>query len=321
MRLHGTFYELKPAGKPLVKLLNGDTVFDGAYSRVAPFGPHVVLKATMCEPTNLLLRALHRRKSMDATSLALPGVLAYHGPLATDDDGLEYTGWTLERLFEPDDYEGMRHARAVGREALTRVKPSYAQRFCHLRTEQISTVRERLLEFQKTWGHENGWEACAHIALSMSLHTEGDLKKTFLFLQKFVTTHKVALDLLTRGNLLVNLFGEVTLSDPVCESDESLQPREICRANQICLSAWVPASMDGLNLSVMPMSTGPLSADTAKAKAAQMQHLGITPITMSWGSPEHVAFLGEPPKTAKAWSYDNAVRRLRDQLYRKIFEE
>lgn len=323
MRLHGAFYALKPAAQHLENWLNGEQVFDGAYSRVVPLAPHSVLKATLCEPTNLLLKTLAKKRPTvrGSGSLALPVVLESHGLAVRDDDGLDYTCWTLERLFSPDDYDGMRHARVYGRESLARFKPSYRGRYCHLHTDEVNKVQEQLTKQQARWGHENGWEACAHIALAMSLQSTGELKETFLFLQKFVTTHKVALDLLTRGNLLVNLFGEVTLSDPVCESDESLQPREICRANQICLSAWVPAAMDGLNLSVMPMSTGPLSADMAAAKAAQMQHLGITPMTMSWGSPEHVAFLGEPPKTAKAWSYDNAVRRLRDQLYQKLFEE
>lgn len=323
MRLHGAFYALKPAAQPMVNLLNSDEVFDGAYSRVVPFAPHAVLKATICEPTNRLLSALAKRKptARGPRSLALPAVIESHGLAARDDDGLEYTCWTLERLFSPYDHEGMRHARVCGRETLTRFKPSYQERYCHLHTEEVSKVQDKLAKQQAIWGHENGWEACAHIALAMSLQSTGELKDTFLFLQKFVTTHKVALDLLTRGNLLVNLFGEVTLSDPVCESDEHLQPNGVCQANQICLSAWVPAAIDGLNLSVMPMSTGPLSAEIATAKAAQMQHLGLKPISMNWGSPEHVAFLGEAPKQAKAWSYNNAVRRLRDQLYQKLFEE
>lgn len=322
MRLHGTFYALRPAAQPLVDMLNAEEVYDGAYSRVVPFAPHAVLKATICEPTNLLLRTLARRKKFCRTQahLALPAVLDSHGVVARDDDGLDYTGWTLERLFEPGDHEGMRHARVAGREALTRVKPMYRGRYCQRISNQVDKLRDALSKHQKTWGHENGWEACAHIALSMSLQTEGDLKATFLFLQKFVTTHKVALDLLTRGNIMVNFFGELTLSDPVCEHDETQQPAPACSTKLVCLSAWVPASMDGLNISVLPMSTEPLSIEAVSARAAEMEHLGLQPVSMEWGSPEHVAFLEEGPKQTKVWAFENAIRRMRENHYIQLFK-
>jgi len=322
MRLHGTFYPLKPAARQLVEALNADVAFDGAYSRVVETSAYTVLKVTNCEPTNLLLRALKSRANK--TELALPAVISSHGLIATDGT-FKYTGWTLERLFSVDDSNSMRQARAAGRRTLAQIKPDYAQRYTAQSQQQLHYVQSWLKEFQVRWGHENSAHSCMHIALAMSLKTEGALKETFMYLHNFVKKHRAGLDMLTRGNILANMFGELVLSDPVCAGDESLPAQdnqESCCNSAVtayCLAAMRPVRCVGLQVYVAPSSTLPLEKDALESRRWVMGEMGLEPVLLRWGSAEHLAFLGQPTKVEDIWGYPQAAKRVSLGDYQALF--
>lgn len=319
MKLHSEFTAIGAAGKPYADLLNRDEVADGAFARVTPTGHEKVLKATLCVATNALFeQLLALGQDRQPVPEALPCVLQKHGKVVKDRDGLAYTAWSVERLFAPEAEEAMRRARIAGKHLLAHFKPGYFYRSARLCAGGLAGLQEALRQEQHFCQSPDTWKGCAEIALTMSLRTQGEMKATFLYLLEFITKRRVALDLLTQGNIMLNMFGEPCLSDPVCR-DETDTPAAGLMAGT-CVVAEVPSAVDGLRgLHMQPRSSLPLPQEASTALSREMQSLGLTPLMMRWGDPTHRAFMRKALAPRSLWSVPQAAKHLRDGRYEKLF--
>lgn len=322
MKIHGEFYATKRKAKPFELLMNGQKTFDGGYARVSHLTPFSVLKATCCQSTNELLSDLEKRtKKGLPTPVGLPAVLANHGQSMEDGEGMKYHLWEIERLFEPHDELEIRKARISGRSVLATMKPSYASQVARLTPKVFNELVEDLrLAQEPLRGIFPSWDACKEVALALSLKTSGELKNTFLYLHDFVVHHRVSLDLLTQGNVMVNCFGYPCLSDPVCESYDSMGiSADFPRAEGVdyCVLAMLPVSIQGLQVSLKPFCTEAICEASASSVLQALKEEGVQGEMSTWRSSAHVKHLTAPMQTAPVWDFPEVCEKLARGQYIK----
>lgn len=320
MNIHNELTPVRNAPVWVKNCINDDEAMDGGFSRVVPVSPFEVVKFTSCEGTVELLQLL--RKEQGKQALALPAVLENLGPCAKDADGVLYHGWLLERLFVAGAIDDMRRARVTGRAKLSRVKPAY-QRASTLTVEPgvVHALQAALQGIQKERTRPDGNDTSADdlgIATDMAVRTTGILRHTFVWLSELLRKNPgMRLDLLTEGNLLVNMFGEPMLADPVIQDLESLQfGLAGCASAGVCLGVWLPTRVQGLKVELRPYSSQASSEDDLRELSQRLQLLGLRNFQeFHEGSKEHLEFLGAPPKKAPIWELPDVARHLRDDSY------
>lgn len=318
MQLHSAFSAIKKSASGIARQLNEPNYRDGAYARVGGLRESQVLKATMCDATNALFaRLLTFAKKGLPIPEALPAIFRSHGKLVRDDDKLEYNVWTVERLFRPDEVVQMRRSRISLLSFYDKVKPGYLQPSTRLPAGELTELTAALENEQRSCTAPNSWEGSAHIALAMSLKTEGELRKAFRFLFEFVDDEQVQLDLLTQGNVMLNMFGRPCLSDPVCPIDPDGPVSQI--EESICLAAVVPTKVKGLDgVTIEAVSTLPMGEAKRLNVKAELQKLGITSQDIIWGSAAHRKFLAQPLLLKQVWDYPDVAKNLRAGNYKGL---
>ncbi len=320
MKVHGEFTALTSKGTRYAELLNADDVRDGAFARVIVLSETEVLKATCCPATNLLFDELVAlRERGVAVPECLPAVMARHGARMTDADGMTYRLWTVERLFAAGDLPGMRRARVLGKEQLSAFKPAYRQRLSRFIAADTSALMAALEEEQRYCTRPGTWQGCADIALAMGLRTEGPMRATFLFLNEFVTRHELELDLLTQGNILLDMFGRPCLSDPVAELCEP-EPTSVLHPGT-CLVARIPVSVSGVRMRMAPWSSLPMQPADRQELAEQLLQLGLTTQELEWNSEAHRRFMAQPAVDESIWALPDVAKHVRANAYQQAFCE
>lgn len=318
MQLHSDFEALKPSKQNLARLLNRDNPCDGAYARVVPYSDATVLKATSCDATNLLFESLitaGRRKS-DMPD-ALPAVLRDHGVCVADRDGIRYRVWEVERLFTPQDEQLRTFARVAGRKQIGVFKPSYRTRTTFDGAATLSDLVRALEAEQSLLSPAPTWADCAKLAAAMSVRTEGALRDAFVFLQSFVLTHRVELDMLTQGNLLLDMFGKPVLSDPVNSPAQTLTPR--FDPGQPCLVLTVPVELlPQFRVKTETRSTFPLAPAALDSLAQKCAEAEVPFAQVEWGSPEHSRLLRTKAVVVPLWDVPDAAKRLATDFYQSL---
>jgi hypothetical protein len=320
MRIHSEFYGLKRSPAWIVDALNGPEVTDGGFARVVILSDLEVLKATSCSATNLLFEELHQLyKKNRPMPPALPAVTGHHGPSVKDVEGLVYRVWTVERLFSAENLPVMRRARLLAKKQLSAVKPSYKTRFKDLDGNGLVHLKDALEQEQKLCVSPGTWQGCAEIAMTMSMRSTGELRETFLFLHEFIVRNELELDLLTKGNILLNMFGSPNLSDPVCVPEPSMQMKGAMSGP--CIAAFIPVSVNGFSVDLAPETSLPLQAEELTALKGELTALGLEAMEMSWGSPAHRQFMAMPAQKRQIFSLPNARRHMDVDRYRRLFIE
>jgi hypothetical protein len=323
MNLHSYFTATKPSKRGLAARLNQPEHQDGAYARVVVLDDYTVLKATSCPATNLLfedLRAL--AKAGDPYPDALPAVFRDHGTCLTDSCGIPFRAWEVERLFRGGDADAMRRARINGRKSLAKLKPAYAKRVSRLEAPSMDALNQALRQEQSILGTRTGRQACTDLTGAMSVRTTGTLREGFLFLEEFVRRHELELDLLTQGNLLLDMFGQPVFSDPVSELfpvGESLA-RAASPVELHCLVAETPVELlSGFQVKTAYRSTFGLGEEALELAQAACRAAGLRPTRLRWDDPLRTQMLRKPAQVRTLWSMPEAPQRLREGIYDQVF--
>lgn len=319
MRIHTEFSPLKRSAAWIAHVLNDEDINDGAFSRVGIGNHHEALKATTCTATNKLFEELLARKNRgQSIPEGLPAVFKKHGDVVRDEAGIVYTVWSVERLFAEVDIREMRRARVTSRHLYQGLKPGYVGRTSKYSAADVAALKQALKQERASVPSPDTWQASADIALAMSLRTSGELQQTFRFLLEFAEKHQAGLDLLTQGNILLNMFGEPCLSDPVCRDETGEQAPAL--PGGLCIACLVPTQVWGINELVLePASTLPLDQDDLDAMEAALKQFGLQPTRLQWGSDRQKAFLAQPPVRQPLWSIPDVVRHLRSDSYQQLF--
>lgn len=315
MRIHSKFQPIGNRRSEWVELLNQDEVYDGGSARVVPVNAGVVLKATSCAATNQFLKAITRVQKQ--RQLAFPCVLGSLGHIAIDQEGIRYHSWLLERLFLPSQVNDQLRARALFRHELSVYKPGYKNQRVNLATSELDELQGVYKLAQQRWGTELNWKAAKEVALQMSLCTTGSLRDTFLFLLEFIQSNQVPLDLTTQGNIMVDMFGQPCLSDPVAESIQDYERDIVATGN--CVVAMVPIAVCGITVELHPFSTLTLAEKDLTETASALARLGLSPAVCQWGSKKHRRFIQAGPLTAPVWEYPKAAKRICRDEYLEPF--
>lgn len=318
MQLHSSFEALKPSKRGLARVLNREDPSDGAYARVIPLSEATVLKATSCSATNLLFETLlglkKRRKHVPP---ALPAVLKDHGVCVKDADGIHYRVWEVERLFTEDQVQERTLARVSSRQLFAALKPDYENRTVLEGQALLGTLKNALRQEQSMLKGDLAWQSCASLAAAMAVRTDGHIREAFVFLHEFVLKHQVELDMLTQGNLLLDMFGQPVLSDPVNPADSDNEHRG--PTDQVCLVVETPvAILPGFKVKVENRSTFGMSESDAERLGHQLSEHQVPWTMVSWSSPEHSALQRAPAKTVSLWSIPQAAKRLESDFYQRL---
>lgn len=322
MKIHSEFRPSAPRFSWITNALNGDAVWDGGFSRVYAHTPQTVIKATCCQATNLLLNELWRltRQGKEVPH-HLPAVSHSYGSVVTDTQNIKFCVWELERLFEANDSTGQRLARSLPRNKFVSAKPAYLRQLARLTPQGYADLHAALTQEQDYFGGEGGFTTSKNIALAMSLRTEGELRKTFLFLHDFVSRHQMGLDLLGTGNLLVNMFGEACLSDAVWDgvSDATFGVSSADTYQGTCIGVEVPVSIEGFTVKLEPRATLALSEQELLRTTEQCGELGLTATQFNWGSSAQSEFLNRTVAPSTVWVHPQASRFLKENRYAALF--
>jgi hypothetical protein len=296
---------------------NTDLATDGGFSRVVRYSNRSALKATCCKATNLLLETLWGYKKVGAeVPHNLPAVFQKYGPALTDRENFTFSVWEVEQLFKAEDLDRQKIARATGRKQMSRYKPGYRSQVSALTTNSLGALQRRLEEEQDRFRGYGDWTASANIAVAMISRTEGNMRDTFVFLKAFVEKHKVHLDLLGTGNILVNMFGEPCLCDAVSDTFEGDPPLSLAPGT-VAVVAEVPIKVSGMTVLTQYRASPPISHALAIDISKVCEAQGLVPAIVQWGSPELIARLTESVKTKSVWDFPSAVTRLRRNEYAK----
>lgn len=328
MQLHSEFRALTRSKEGLARMLNLPNPKDGAYARVVPQDHATVLKATSCPATNLLFSELLKlAKSGPGTPQALPAVFKDHGLCMEDHDGVRYHVWEVERLFEPDDLDAMQLARVLGRARLTRAKPSNRTRTLRGADSLLEPLRNAVAQEQSRVPPQPTWDEHAQVAAALAVRTEGALHDAFVFLETFVREHRIELDLLTRGNILVDMFGQPVFSDPVCPAYGSESTRvpdvdlEATSAERECLVVEVPMELlPGLQVALRYRSTFAAPAAVLDQVAQECNELSLAYLRTGIADPQRLALERAPPRFVSVWSVPDVARRLREDRYVRLLQ-
>lgn len=305
---------LSPGHAKWTDALNQENVFDGAYSRVVALDEGRVLKASCCPVTQKLLSELAKVQARQ--ELALPGVVQRLGVIATDTDNMRYHAWVLERLFTAQDKDAQRLCRVLFRKEFGSIKAAYQQKLAQTTQSKLQELTQNFASVQKCWGQEGNWRASREIALHMTLCTSGVFQATFAFLLDFIERHEVSLDLLTQGNILVNMFGQACLADPVCERDDSLT--KPLPDQGLCVTVMVPVAVNGFEVQLEPKSTLPMSAPERQVIVQALQEQGVRAQEVVWGSPAHSQFMRQGSLRKRVWEFPGVAKKLQENAYMQV---
>ena len=182
----------------------------GGFSVVLKLSTRRVLKLTCCEATQKLFEVLKKQSVPRQTRKRLPRVFADWGVCATDNDGMLYRGYVLERLFTMQD---LGETLALPLNAVSSKTQDASKRLLdRLRAEKtLLGNAQRLHTRQEAFGWENAVEI-AEAILDAQLAETGE---AFGFLRDFCHCNKAELDLDTAGNILFGRDLRLVLADPV----------------------------------------------------------------------------------------------------------
>lgn len=324
MRIHESMRPLPAAPEWIAASFETSVARDGGFSRVVPISAFSVLKMTCCRATEALLTELwEHTKRGEPIPEGLPAVLDYHGLVAEDDDGFVYSGWTLERLFDSPDDKALLAARALGRDEIGRVKSGYRKRLSRTPARKAGIDGLRDLMRRERHLHQSPHAVCQKkLAFHMALNTSNGLKDAFLYLSRFMQKQNSALDLLTQGNIMVNMFGDPVLGDPICENSYESAPADLLSQSGPfggwAVTCKVPYSVQGLTVNVAPSSSLSLSREKAELLAERLEALGATPLVVQYGSIEHQRTMTSAAEEASVWSWKNVLDNLRNNAYERL---
>lgn len=337
MKLHADFKPLAPGAVSLVRLLNESPLSrDGAFSRIVPLDEVTVLKASSCTATNLLFDELRLLSKYGRAPQALPIVLQDFGTVAQDRDGVQYRLWTVERLFDLSDEDGMRLARTSPLATLDKSRKSAGLRR-RTATEDLLTALSKALTQEQAMAassvSRSSWKTCARVASAMAVRTDGPLRKAFLFLESFIRRHQVELDLLTQGNILLDMHGQPVLSDPVC-ADWSGDPPAASpldtpagpasdaepEEEQFYLLAQAPVALHpGFRLELRWQTSFGLNQERARQLAREYAALGLEPLVLAETDERRLALLQQPSEYVSGWNHPVLLRQFQADAYVSLF--
>jgi len=182
----------------------------GGFSVVLGLSARRVLKLTCCEATQSLFDALTKQSVPRRVRRHLPRVFADWGECATDNDGILYRGYVIERLFTARELANMPALPLNATNPETRDMSD--QLLDRLRTEKTALGNaRRLYTNQEAFGCEDAVGIAELILEAQTAETAG----AFGFLRDFCRHYKAALDLEIAGNILFGRDLRLVLADPV----------------------------------------------------------------------------------------------------------
>lgn len=260
-------YELTPLNARAARWLELPLLASGSFSQVFDHGPCEVLKVTCCPATKELL-------ALAVRPAGLPRLVRRLGPVAQDIDGLIYEGYILERLFSPDRWaqDSTRARVLVTSEAAKRGARSPV--LCQPGQQDLARLLDLVRRLQP--GPLDPAEAQAEFCLAMAGCADAELRETFLALAGQVQRYNWGMDLLSRGNVLLDAFGRIRFGDPVGEVPPASERAQSVRTP---VSAWVlalmPLRQKGFQVESRWFAAAMADPEEAAARASACAALGL----------------------------------------------
>lgn len=318
MLIHGAMSAYGTESSYFEELFNSDEVKDGGFARVAPYTPATVLKATCCPATNTLFHILLQKQLTGIpVPHSVPAVLQHLPTTLKDSQGFVYEVWEVERLYGQDFYQEAQVARATQKHRFSQIKPTYSKTLARTSFKSLDALNTALSNARAMCGDQATWESSAEIALAMALQTTDALRDSFLFLREFVTCHQLGLDLLGRGNILLNMFGEPCIADPVQGECATGAPGAYV-VEGACLGVLLPVRVDGRILELRPFVTFPLDAEVFSSIETKLREVGLVSHAFTWNSASLDRFLSQAPVLQSVHSLPGAAKHLRQDAYMQI---
>lgn len=321
MLIHGDLRAHGPDSQYLEDLFNSEGARDGGFARVVDYTAATVLKATCCPATNkLFYQLLQKRETGIPTPHNLPAIVDSLLGQLVDADGFVYEVWEVEKLFGCDFYKSAAEARATQKMRFAELKPAYRGTLARTTSNMLEPLNAALASAKAALGDNATWQSSAEIALAMALQTTGTLRDTFIFLREFVVCHKVALDLLGQGNIMLNMFGEPCLADPV-QGICDFEMEKTARSSGQCLGTLLPVKVEGRTVEMRPFVTFPLNETVFAEIEQKLFKAGLTSRAFDWNSPDLTAFIAQGPQIRSIHRVPDVARNLRKEAYLNILSD
>lgn len=307
--------KLHPVSPRFKELLDLRVIGQGCFALVLEYDATSVLKITSCEVTQRLLdSALSSPKTWPK---GLPAVYKRFGVMAEDEEGIQYKGYLIERLFTPEDWESgavprmrsvinSKSVRKTGRSADT----------CSTEPE-IKLLHRLLAAAERFQPCPDEAPAIAQktFALKMAAETQGGLRQAFLYLAHFVKEGGVAFDLTRAENLRLDCFGRVKLCDPASYSGAQAETPEITHF----VLAEVPIALHGFQVTLRPAVRQYTSERQAEIARTELGHLGVI-VTVTKDPAEVSQFMARPDGQGTVFEWPRVAQRLANGDYLAPFE-
>lgn len=175
------------------------------------------------------------------------------------------------------------------------------------------------------------WKFSARVASAMAVRTDGPLRKAFLFLESFIRRHQVELDLLTQGNILLDMHGQPVLSDPVCADWSEAMPdlgahpsSGNSKADQseelFYLLAQAPVALHpGFKMELRWQSSFGLPKERAQELVSSYRDLGLEPLVLAESDERRLALLQQPAELVSGWSQGVLLKHFQADAYLSLF--
>lgn len=321
MLIHGDLRAYGPDSQYLEDLFNSEDARDGGFARVVDYTAATVLKATCCPATNkLFYQLLQKRETGIPTPHNLPAIVDNLYGQLKDSDGFIYEVWEVEKLFGSDFYQSAAEARATQKLRFAKLKPAYRGTLARTTMGTLAPLNAALASARAALGDNATWQSSAEIALAMAVQTTGTLRDTFIFLREFVVCHEVALDLLGQGNIMLNMFGEPCLADPV-QSECDFERQALPRTSGKCLGTLLPVKVEGRTVEMRPFVTFPLSKTVFAEMAQKLFGVGLSSQEFDWNSAALTAFIEQGPQIQSIHQVPDVARNLRKEAYLSILSD
>jgi len=331
LRIHDTLQPLMRTPRALKELMEDRTAHlgDGGFARVLRLSPARVVKLTSCAASIALLDELYAQQQERATASALPVVFRRFGPLAEDADGIRFHGYELERLFPPGQLDAMREARSCPEDAPKQRRQQQPVRYGNQAYWRFERLRRRIQQAQARHirGEAPAWQECLNVAGELASERDSFAAEVaFGWLERFIERHRVELDLLAGGNVLLSAWGSPVLADPVAvmafepvPQDEAPVAGSGAEQNMHALLVERVQSIRGANARLQWHTAGQFdSQEIAQARAKVLLASDVRCVrtqVAGWRSETHRRLMqDEAEREVAVWSLQESVRQavLRD---------
>jgi hypothetical protein len=290
----------------------------GGFAEVYPLNSFQVLKLTTCQATRELFGSLSKEKRVP---VGLPVVFEELGVCGVDSEVEEpLYGWVIERLFKPEERTPAQMARVHGQAVTARKLYPEVSAYTKPSPIRVSDIVEasKQIVLRQTKKERGSLPSASRFFLELASAVDETLQPALVKLSSLSQEYPSwRPDLVTSGNLLVDMKGTVTFGDPVYHFSK----KDFHSVGKV-IPVRVPVKMRGGQVTTLPVCliVGSEEEETLKREALVEAGLAPGPLLDNTGK-AHLTFMERGAEEVDASLFPMVGLRLRLNDYEKLLSD